>query len=404
MGSFNETCVLSGLSISYGDPVKLLFLTQNPYVVADQHEAKRGIYHYDNWFARTPPIDGKYEDYGSCEFKEDIVSDLILELFRKDVVERPFGFNRYHTCDVTKSKGIRHFLKAAWDGRLLVRDDYANNPYPIPDSWPTWEKVHDLVRGAGLFVQSDSDKEDGKERGFNAQPVVPGVVSVIYNSYEGEDKNLKKLQKILESHYDCKLVYRIPEHKNDPCLMVTVKGGLQDCSLLFDKEKMEDMLGYHPDINRRLGERQLPVLAVMARQDVWDSFCKVSVKEKSAYGLMSVDKIFEGVKNAIKKFGDGANGILKISDFIFREHFVSLPFMTTVGNHLALAMENGTLDDILIRRCVELARVEMIMNRLHRPWYIPPLGGQEDDWELHGKLFKSFVDICKKEKKRIDEY
>lgn len=397
MGSFNETCALSNLNISYGTPVKLLFLTQNPYVDSDQHEAKRGVYHYDNWFLRTPPIDGKYEDYGSCEFEESAIVNLIVDLFKQDVIDRPFGYNRYHASCVDKNRGIRHFLKAAWDGRLLVKDNYAyGNFVKIPDSWPTWEKVHDLIKANGFSLQMDSDKEDGEERGFNAQHVIPGVVSVIYNSFDGEEKNLKVLQKVLNVHYDCKLVYRIPDQKHDPCLMVTVKGAFKDSFLLTNDKKISDIISTHPENNRMLCEEHLSVLAVMVRQDVWDSFCNVSVREKRAYGLLSVDQIFEELKEKVKSFKNGDGNLFLGSDFIFRDYFVSIPFMTTIGKHLAFAMKNDILDDSLLRCCAESARVEMVMNRLHRPWYIPPLGGQEGDWELHGKLLKSFVEICKK--------
>lgn len=120
MGSFNEICALSNLIIAPGTPVRVLFLTRNPYVVSDMHEDYRGIYHYDQWFARTPPIKGRYGDYGRCDFEEDSISHLIEECFQKDVVERPFGFNQFHAGDVTKTKDIHHFLNAASQGRLLV--------------------------------------------------------------------------------------------------------------------------------------------------------------------------------------------------------------------------------------------------------------------------------------------
>lgn len=68
---------------------------------------------------------------------------------KKDVVERPFGFNQYHETGVLKKHGLDNFIKAAWDGRLLVKDGDSDEP-KMPPHFPTWKKVHQIFRKAGM--------------------------------------------------------------------------------------------------------------------------------------------------------------------------------------------------------------------------------------------------------------
>ena len=106
MGSFNEVCALSGLGINCGTPVKVLFLTRNPHVGSNQQFAQRGCYHYDQWFLRTPPIDGEYSDYGQAKIKESYLTKLIEKVFAEDIIVRPFGFNKYHARNVPPEPNI----------------------------------------------------------------------------------------------------------------------------------------------------------------------------------------------------------------------------------------------------------------------------------------------------------
>jgi hypothetical protein len=225
MGSFNETCALSNLHITYGVPVKVLFLTQNPYVVSDQHEAQRGVYHYDNWFCRTPPFNGKYDDYGNAKFKESPLTKLIADVFDTDVVERPFGHNRYHAPPVIKGKGINHYLAAAWEGRLLVQDDYHRPKGEVPENVPTWERVHALLKQAKMPLQIESKSG---ENCYNAQPITHGVVCVHYEAYSGAKKKLQKAEAVLKEHYDCKIINKFADRDDyEPAMIVVPKGALR---------------------------------------------------------------------------------------------------------------------------------------------------------------------------------
>jgi hypothetical protein len=384
-----------------------LFLTRNPYVDCDQHEAQRGCYHYEQWFLRNPPIKGKYADYGRCEFEDGAISRLVEDVFQRDIIERPFGFNQYHTGDVTKSKGIHNFLQAAWQGRLLVKDHGSNYWYfrkgekKLPDGFPTWEKIHALIKEAGLPLQLDSDKDSGKE-GFNAQPVIDGVVCVTWNSYSNEEENLVNAQKLLEKHYECHIAY---EHKpkSGPCLMVAPIGSSANPSML-DVKVTHKEITEHPSSRRLRGDKEssLPVLAVMVLEDVWQEYCNIDVADGYREAL-TVSHFAGKIREGFQGVKDRSLGIHK-AEIAFRNIFVDIPFQTMIGTHLGECLEGDKYSDSekeeVLQACAEAARVEVVMAILNQSWHIPSLGGQENEWEMRAKLLDSIAGIARK---RIQE-
>ena len=384
MGSFNEVCALSNLSIGYGVPVKLLFLTKNPYTYNNE---KRGCYHYDQWFVRTPPISGIYNDYGFCKFDENITSDIIVNCFQDDLIERPFGFNKYHEQNVLKGQNINHYLEAAKQGRLLVKDAYkdASNRDKLPDNFPTWEKIHELLEKNNLNLQT------GDKDGFNAVPVISGVVCIIYFSYDNKkERFLKKAAKVIEQYYDCKIVF-----ENDLCLMVTVKGGFENPSLLCDIDKTKRILDIHPLILRFVESSKLSVLTVMIRADVWKLYCEVQYEEDTYWKLKSVDEIKEELNESISKMQstlckDAA--LFPLMSNCIGSY--TIPFMTTPITHLIHCLEkNITITQELIQGIAELTRVEMVMAKLCQSWQIPSFGSQEEEKELKTKILSGTLDL-----------
>jgi len=425
MGSFNETCALSGLNISPGTLVKLLFLTQNPYIASDEHEAQRGCYHHDQWFVRTPPVVGIYDDYGRCQFKDDSISKLIAEVFSEDIVERPFGFNQYHAHPVAKGQDIHHYLTAAWDGRLLVYDGYSNSKRKEDTShlhWPTWRKVQNALAAARLPIQDDEGK-----KGYNAQPIEDGVVVVTFNDYGDTTNQLKKAANILEKHYDTRIVYRHADRQDDGCLLVVHKGAFENKTIITSKREVSFD---HPE--RRVDKvRQLPTLAVMARTDVWDVYCNSEyegwngpvdsvknivekirqcypdpkpvpkIKKKKLTGVAAVQAEVEKTKEEIAR-------VVAEIDGRSRKYGLSMdiPFQTVAQTHLEFASnkKNFKKKDELIKRCAELFKVERIMELLHHSWHIPPLGGQDGAWELRTNLLSQITAISQKELEQEREY
>jgi hypothetical protein len=424
MGSFNETCALSNINIGYGDKVKLLFLTESP------SEKSRGCYHTNKWFCRTPPINGTYDDYGRCKFEPDAISNLIEVMFDKDAVERPYGHNPYHDPPVIHGNGLAAYLNAAWEGRLYVHDTYTCSPKEVPANFPTWRRVHDILQKAGLPLQIEKKDTEGTggKKGYNAQPIARGVICLTWNAYEGEEKNLKKAEKLLSEHYDCLFTYRIPDHKSDPHLMVVPKGAFNDPTLLFDKQEAEKVMKEGAGYDRSY--RELQVLAVMVRQDVWDAYSgqvivpswgdKTPVTTELHYNKLKNiwDEQIENDKKwkaALKKVKEGditaTRDVVRPSATLYgteiRSVFMELPFQRMIGAHIGAAIEDKKFKSRadLLQRAAELAQVEIVMERLHQPWYIPPLGGQEPEWELRTDILQKVAAIsagCLQKEK--DEY
>jgi hypothetical protein len=413
MGSFNETCALSNFNIGPGDPVRQLFLTQNPYIVCDEYNAYRGCHHSDQWFVRTPPIKGVYEDYGACKFEEGPITDLIVSCFRDDVVERPYGFNQYHAHDITKTKDISHFISAAEQGRLLVFDayfdEYQRSHVVLPEGVPTWERLHAEFKEAGLPIQSEVENF----KGYNAQSIELGIVAVTFNDYSSEVKKLNDVITLLLPKYDCKLVYTHEESKYDPCLLVMQKGALENPSLITSlrNNQVKQISMTHPSIIRMGKTRTLPVLAVMIREDVWQKYCTVDDKDdKYAFRkLNSPDGVYVKLKQKFEKLEAMPKDVTRMSVKeqiawfrvkreccdVGREFFVDLPFQTGVGTHIKKAIEIKDFagKEELLRSCAELSRIECVMGRLKQPWYIPPMGGQEGNWALRTALFSNLFEL-----------
>ena len=394
MGSFNEVCALSSLNIGCGDKVKVLFLTQNPYVVSDQRVAHRGCYHYDQWFVRTPPLSGKYDDYGRAAIDPSPLVDLIVEKFQHDVVVKPYGFNPYHTHPVALGEGIDHYFQAAWEGRLEVQDHYTRPKDASPENWPTWERIHALLKAAKMPLQIKTDK------GYNAQEVCPGVVCVTFNEFGKNEPRLEKAQKLLEKTCDCQLVYNIPEQKYEPALIVMPKGAIKKPALLADKKALKEAVSTHP---KRLPRyRSLPVLAVMIREDVWEAYSTMNIKPESwtKEPAITIKSMYERLKKSCKL----QDGFLKFCEMMFRESMNTIPFQTMAVSHIVCALEKGeefSMDDVL-KPCAELAVVENVMAYRNQAWSIPSLGGQEGHWDVQTKLLKRLVKIADQENKRKD--
>lgn len=396
MGSFNETCALSNMDIPYGEEVRLLFLSRNPHQNSDQQVADRGVCHYSQWFVRTPPIKGKYNDYGQCEFKKGPITKLIEECFTKDVVEKPFGFNSFHTHAVKKKESIDHYLKAAWQGRLEVLSGVGFRRMPKePEQFPTWQKVEDILKKARMPIQSEKRTENA----FNAQPVAPGIVCITYESFGNTTKQLEQARKEIVNKYDCQLVYKFPNRKDDGCLLVMPKNGFNDYSNFINSDELDRLLTTHPEHDWMV--QQIPVMAVMIREDVWQLHCEIGDDE-----IHSVDMTYEAMKKKFNKARENINHWPpSAADELFREYMVSLPFDTTALTHVSEVINNPKFNavDELLQSCAELSHVEQVMAHTAQSWHIPQLGHQWGNWPLYSKLFSGLLEITKKQETKEDE-
>lgn len=377
MGSFNESCAISNLPILWKDKIRQFFLVEN----SSPSINGRGIYVDDKWFVRTPSLKGTYDDYGRCELEPTNVIDSIVRLFDEEVYELPFGFNQYHDVDVTKNKGLDHYFNAAQEGRLQL-PNYFYREEKHPERFPTWKKIHDILRNLGFPIQLDSLEKVGQE-GYNAQQLVPGVVCLSYvniNHSLGQ-RNLKlfEAQEILQDIYYCKIF----EERNERVLLIYPKDTERSIEELFDKEKAIQHLK-NPEYDRRQRSKLLRVCSVMVREDVWQSLCKIENE------LTIKERINKTKKHLNSSIFDPESG------------WSSRVLETSVITHIKKE-ENEEARDEMIQSYAELLHIQDIMFRTNRCWYVPTLGRQDSEWDLQLSVFSAFSKIARKEKKLMDE-
>lgn len=118
MGSFNATCVVSGLPITAGTKVRFLALTQNEYSRGNDHVC----YVHGRWQLRTVPLRAVYNDYGSVEkIESGLAERVFFRSFEEDVIEKGLGDNSCHDVAVRTGMTPAAWLEALWEGRVFVR-------------------------------------------------------------------------------------------------------------------------------------------------------------------------------------------------------------------------------------------------------------------------------------------
>lgn len=119
MGSFNATCIVSGLPITAGARVRFFALTQNEYHRAGNDHACSVT---GRWQLRTVPLRGEYNDYGSVDkIEPGLTERVFFKSFDRDVIEKGFGDNKCHDTPVRKGMSPDKWLEALWEGRVFVR-------------------------------------------------------------------------------------------------------------------------------------------------------------------------------------------------------------------------------------------------------------------------------------------
>jgi hypothetical protein len=274
--------------------------------------------------------------------------------------------------------------------------------------------VAEVLRAAKLPLMADGDSA-----GYNAQQVRPGVVCVTFNSYTGARKKLEKVVPLLAKAYDCRLSGGDSKTVDDPWVVVAPRGAFNDPRLLADVDQITSALGTHPETAGAGRAGRLPTLAVMAREDVWKAYLTVPLGKDpwDKRPARSVDniraeaaKIYAqqvAARNRIKAGKDKAAVLLSIGalgHMAYRGLFVDLPFQSGMSRHLAHAVNTEfKYRKELLQACAELARVEVVMARLHRPWYVPPTGGQDPEWALHDKLVGKIHAVVARQRKKYEE-
>lgn len=116
MGSFNQVCMLSGLPISYRDPVRAILVTEHPRATLG-----KCVRDYPSkYLPRTFPIRGYYNDYGSLEnVPDDVFKRLWVKGLQRELIELQVGENP-RDYEVSRTMDFDQLWEAIWGERLLV--------------------------------------------------------------------------------------------------------------------------------------------------------------------------------------------------------------------------------------------------------------------------------------------
>lgn len=89
MGCWNETCGISQMPITHGDPVRLFLIVERSLPRGYKQDVVLN-YSSDLWRPFGLPLKGTYDEYGRIEnIEEDVMSDFLLESLKEMIVEVP---------------------------------------------------------------------------------------------------------------------------------------------------------------------------------------------------------------------------------------------------------------------------------------------------------------------------
>ena len=156
MGSWNATCQISQMPIGYGEKVRFLLLTKNPFKMdtaegdaysymekgqkkedfgwqPNSDAGREGCYSEDFWKPEFVSVRAIYNDYGSVEDidTESLNWSFWLDTIKNRMYELKQGSNAYHDPAVSKNMSVRDILEVLQEGRLIFNYDYKNYKVPV---------------------------------------------------------------------------------------------------------------------------------------------------------------------------------------------------------------------------------------------------------------------------------
>jgi hypothetical protein len=398
MGSFNQVCALSGFPIQPGDRVKLLFLTQNPYPDGE-------CYSHDKFFLRTIPINAVYEDCGEVVYKENYATNLICDLFKRDIVCKPMGKNQFHQYAVDKNFTFSDLLEASYQNRLQIHDGYElshKSKQKLDKRIPTWKRVERILGKNNLKIS----KKEGC-LGYSAIPVSKGVVKVIFHASYDQNVTIKKLEALkplFDEKYQTKITWNIvsKDYNDEYRLLIYPK----DVSILNNfEEKIKKLTSNTTSKLRRV--KPLKVKRVLILETVWNAYlnCK-----PAGYGDFpkTAKEMFDKLKGTLSSnemdsfVPSSLLGEQRISTLValaFRKYFQDVPFQTSIDTHLAAGLVDKNIsadqkDELMLSAC-ESVFINYVLNVINKPWDITLHGNQSSQLKTHSNLLKSFNKIIK---------
>jgi hypothetical protein len=264
MGSFNATCIISGLQIQAGDSVRFFLLTESKYHQGNDHSC----YVWGRWQLRGAAVCAKYNDYGSVEDIEDsLASRAMFEALNRDAVEKGVGDNQCHDVRVRRGMSQKEWLEALWEGRVFVRDAtlrLKEGAHVEPrEGLPSLSRVEKILEGAGLKTTTIAF-----DAGYFIDEVANGFVRVRHGS--DDVAALEKALPLLQASYAAMIMCGTGNYAKHAEILVAPKPG-------------NFSMGFHEDVPL---DKPRAVSQVMVREDVWQALlCMETQSWGGSYSL-----------------------------------------------------------------------------------------------------------------------
>ncbi len=404
MGSFNATCIISGLPIEAGDPVRFFLLTSSKYRRGNEHIC----YVSGRWQLRGAAIRAKYNDYGSIEdLEESLTTRALFEALNVDAVEQGVGDNQCHDVQVRHGMPEEDWLKALWEGRVFVRDATlrfqpgAKRAEP-EEGLPSLSQVEAVLKEAGLKVTTAWGAH-----GYCIDEVSRGFVRV---RYERQASTREPSQKTAREDLLENLEKILPlMHAAGYAAMITCGTGnyAQQAEVLVAPKPAPLGKSYFVQGLQEEASTDVPrpVSQVMVREDVWQILLRT--KLETWYINCGLERMKEDALLWLAKTQEDLRGpphLAALSDLQDHDNLFAnniRPGEGTSGYSLRAAFKFGiqiSNNDAELRQYVldlaEMAYVQLIYGGLlHGQWHPSTNSGQEPGWEDHRAFLQELLKI-----------
>lgn len=405
MGSFNATCIVSGLPIEAGDKVRFLTLARSAF-----HRDGNDYAHYvgGRWQLYGVPLKAKYNDYGSVEeIEEGFTNQLFFEALRRGVVEKGVGDNQCHDVEVRDNMTPEKWLEALWEGRVYVLDqrpwtgtwDPAEHQPPV--GVPSLLRIENLLKQTGFSIGTDYGAEV-----YVLDEVSTGFIRVRFGRNLRNSSELERILPILHTagyaamitvgtgtspNYSEVLVAPLPP--TDPSVHILTSG-------LAPSRHMEN-------------NQPRPVSQAMVREDVWQILLSTPVEgNDKRYTIetlraSAIEAVEEELAFRAKRESMGPDEILARILRRDMERDKTNSFLYYLGPHEGLS---GFTLGAAYRLGVDLVKdpeelkafvldladtvyVQWVYSDLHGQWHPSTNSGQESKWNEHRALLLKLAKI-----------
>ena len=162
MGSWDATCCLSGLSISYNEAVCVWLIIPKSLT---EHRFAGNCYPYNMYCPISFMIEGRYDDYGLVNnIREGLSSAHIMELFSRGILELRAGSKHEempHVNNITIDDVFAYVERGkVWYNDVKVDMFIARKDLLV-------ENTNNVIRQLGEYFEKLSSGVDGLSRKYN---------------------------------------------------------------------------------------------------------------------------------------------------------------------------------------------------------------------------------------------